>query len=847
MNLSQELALLKEQLEAERAARLRAEQLLRSAVANQERMTSYPQGLASLASLASLAESGEIDRKLQEQRVFFEEVLNKTPADIIVADTQYRYLFVNPSAVPDPHLREWMIGKTNEEFCQYAGRPETIARARRQVFEKVVRLRRMVQWEEEQTDEQGITQHYLRSVYPVLDDQGEVQWVIIYALGITERKEFEEQVRRSEKRYRDLFNYSQALICTHDLTGRLLAINPEISRVLGYTEEEMLGRKIQEFIPPEHQERFEEEYIDAIRKNDNAVSGVFCVLEKKGARIYLLYKNYRVEEPGLEPYVIGFSQDITDRIKMEKELRLANQVTDEGAKAKESFLAHMSHEIRTPMNGILGIASLLHKTQLDNQQRNYLQLIQESANNLLVIVNDILDLEKIIAGKLQLEKIAFKIVDKIAITIQSFIYKAEEKELGLIFQNFIPADMVVIGDPYRLSQVLNNILSNALKFTEAGHITIATGITERTADWVLIEVTISDTGIGISEDRIFNVFEPFEQADAAVSRKYGGTGLGLTICKNMIEMQNGELLVQSEEGKGSAFTVRIPYYLSSEAMQDNEIHQEIDYKSLGPKKVLVAEDVELNQYLAKHILESWDFEVVIAENGREALDHVLQDSFDCILMDVQMPEMDGIEATQHIRKLADPVKAGVPIIALTANALKGDSEKYLAAGMTDYLAKPFDEERLFRVISRNLARYTVPAGAPLSGPVIEHSLPINNHTNMLSANTKLYDLSMVESVSGGDQHFIKKMVALFIETVPQNLQDLSRATGAANWEQVGKTAHKLKSTVDSMGIKSIRQEIRSVEANAKQSQSLQEIPALVEKIESVIRQCIEQLRAEIIN
>ena len=331
------------------------------------------------------------------------------------------------------------------------------------------------------------------------------------------------------------------------------------------------------------------------------MSGEFCVLNKDGTEIYLLYKNFRREEPDAEPYVIGFSQDITDRIKMERELRLTKQLTDDVARAKESFLAHMSHEIRTPMNGILGIASLLSKTHLEPLQRNYLQLIQESAGNLVVIVNDILDLEKIVAGKLQLETIPFKIVDKIATTIQSFIYRAEEKELGLIFQNFIPADLVVKGDPYRLSQVLNNILSNALKFTDRGHITIATGIKERDEEWVVVDITISDTGIGIDPERLNTIFEPFAQADATISRKYGGTGLGLTICKNMLEMQNGELLVQSEEGKGSAFNIRIPYHLSIEAMQENEIGQEIDCKSLGPRKVLVAEDVELNQYLARHI------------------------------------------------------------------------------------------------------------------------------------------------------------------------------------------------------------------------------------------------------
>jgi hypothetical protein len=807
---------------------------------------------------------------------FFEDILDKVPAEIMVADAEYRFLYANPVAVPDSHLREWMIGKTNEEFCQYSGRPTAMARARRMVFEKARRTRKAVEWSESLQDNAGVVQHFLHRIYPVFDAGDKFQQVIIYVVRITETKEFEEKVKLHEKRYRDLFNYSQALICTHDLNGNFLAVNPSICRALNYSEGEMLGRNIRDMIPDKHQPRFEEEYLNAVRNNNNTVvSGEFCVLSKEGQEIYLLYKNYRVEEPDLDPYVIGFAQDITDRIKMEKELRLTKQLTEEVARAKESFLAHMSHEIRTPMNGILGIASLLRKTELDSQQRNYLQLIQESANNLVVIVNDILDLEKIVAGKLQLEVIPFKIVDKIATIIQSFIYRAEEKELGLIYQNFIPADLVVKGDPYRLSQVLNNILSNALKFTESGHITISSGIDEESEDEVVVEITVSDTGIGIEQDRLRTVFEPFVQADATISRKYGGTGLGLAICKNMIEMQHGELSVQSEPGKGSAFTIRIPYYLSIEAMQENEIGQEIDYKSLGHRKVLVAEDVELNQYLARHILESWDFEVVIANNGREAIEALGETSFDCILMDVQMPEMDGMEATHHIRSMPDPVKARIPIIALTANALKGDSEKYLAAGMTDYLAKPFDEERLFRVISRNLSPTDTPVstsaspatGSVSSAPTAAHrpaatsghagsaapssvtskiDIPLINTTTM-SADSRLYDLTMVQSVSGGDEGFIKKMVALFIDTVPQNVQDLKKALQEENWEQVGKTAHKLKSTIDSMGIKSIRREIREVEANAKQLESLQTIPSLVTTIDMVIKECIGQLQTEVLN
>jgi CheY-like chemotaxis protein len=233
--------------------------------------------------------------------------------------------------------------------------------------------------------------------------------------------------------------------------------------------------------------------------------------------------------------------------------------------------------------------------------------------------------------------------------------------------------------------------------------------------------------------------------------------------------------------------------------------------------------------------------VVVVGNGREAVETLEGGTFDCILMDVQMPEMDGIEATHHIRKLPDPVKAGIPIIALTANALKGDSEKYIAAGMTDYLAKPFDEARLFRVISRNLPLVAEPEDAILT--TLQHT---NNSNNMTIGNPRLYDLSMVQSVSGGDETFIRKMVTLFIETVPQNVLDLKNALSAENWEQVGKTAHKLKSTIDSMGIKSLRQDIRTVEANARQEQSLQDVPPLVANIDAVIRECIGQLQTEVL-
>lgn len=653
---------------------------------------------------------------------------------------------------------------------------------------------------------------------------------------------YKDQMQLSEKRYRDLFNYSQALICTHDMTGRLLAVNPAICKVLQHTEEELIGRHIYDFIPANRKQDFLNIYLPTITTEKN-LEGVFNVISKSGEEHYLLYHNYCVEDEGKEPYVVGFSQDITERVKAEQELQIAKKMAEEVAHAKELFLANMSHEIRTPMNGILGMASLLGKTRLDDKQRNFLKLIYESANNLLVIVNDVLDLEKIIAGKLIVEKLPFKIIDKVTTIVQSFIYKAEEKGVALIYQNSIPPDLIIVGDPYRLNQILNNILSNAVKFTEKGKIVITTRIKSFEDQIATIQFIIKDTGIGISEKNLKEIFEPFVQADPAISRKYGGTGLGLTICKSLLEMQGGSLSVASTAGVGSTFTINIPYLISEQEDEKPDAPLELDYTRLKGRRILLAEDVELNQFIARHLLESWGIEVTVANNGREALVAVEKNNYDLVLMDIQMPEMDGTEATKAIRLLPDTIKAKVPVIALTANALKGDSEKYLSVGMTDYLSKPFDETKLFQVITRNMTSLAV---APEEeSPAEETTAPVITKTKATvpMATNVLYDLSTIRSISGGDESFVQKMIDLFIETVPQNVEALNKALAEQDWEQVSKMAHKLKSTLDSMGISSVKQDVRTVEQNAKNKESLKDIPALVGNISTTVAACIEQLKS----
>ena len=463
---------------------------------------------------------------------------------------------------------------------------------------------------------------------------------------------------------------------------------------------------ITDFIPRNDLSIFKSEYMDAVREKGSA-KGIFRVNGKTDKKSFLLYQNFKVEEDGTEPYIIGFSQDITERIKIEKELRKNKKDTEEAARAKEFFLANMSHEIRTPLSGLLGIANLLSKTPLNEQQTKYTNLINSSANSLLSIVNDIIDIEKIASGKFDLEHVPFKLEEKVMATVQSFQFKAEEKNVTLSFKSNVADDLVVIGDPSRLGQILNNLLSNALKFTNAGGIYLSVYYYLNDAKSTTLEFEVTDTGIGIKSEKLSDIFNPFVQATADTSRKFGGTGLGLSICKELIEMHGGSISVKSALNVGTTFTFLIPYAKGNVGMLKKENSIIPDYKSLQDFRVLVAEDWELNQFLVQYIFESWGCRVTMVNNGKEALDMAKSKEFDLVLMDIHMPEMDGITATKKIRKLGDNDKASVPIIALTANALKTDHLHYLEAGMNDCVTKPYTEEKLFRVISKALGHSNI--------------------------------------------------------------------------------------------------------------------------------------------
>ena len=395
--------------------------------------------------------------------------------------------------------------------------------------------------------------------------------------------------------------------------------------------------------------------------------------------------------------LLFLNRDITRHKATQQKLTVAIKEAQEAKKLQEQFLANMSHEIRTPMNGIKGMTDLLLQTPLSEKQQEMAGMIKRSVNNLLVIINDILDFSKIKAGKLRIEKIDLSIKEVVDNVTSLLVHQITTKGLRLYIQIAPDVPDRLMGDPYRLSQILTNLVGNAIKFTNEGHIQIEITLQEQSADNVVVSFTVTDTGIGIPPESLPYIFDSFSQAGQDISRRYGGTGLGLTISKQLLRLQGGNISVKSEPGKGSTFHFYLPFgysnnqksELKKEAVQDNS-------QLLTGKRFLVAEDNEINQKLIDYVLKNAGANVTMANNGAEAVDFVQKNGvFDLIIMDLQMPEMDGYAATRFIR---NKLHLQTPIIAMTATAMKDEQWQCLESGMNDYMTKPFEFDELYKRI-----------------------------------------------------------------------------------------------------------------------------------------------------
>lgn len=388
---------------------------------------------------------------------------------------------------------------------------------------------------------------------------------------------------------------------------------------------------------------------------------------------------------------------IKERKKLENDLVKARELAESSLETRKIFLANISHEVRTPLNAVIGMSGILADSPLNDEQREYLEAIRASSEGLLIIINDILDLTKMESGKLQLEQIPFSIDHVLKPIMRGFGVKAQQKNIQLTIERDVTIPDYVKGDPTRIIQVLSNLISNSIKFTHEGSVKLVIRNKGNERDQYLIQFTVVDTGVGIEESKLNAIFDEFTQEDASISRRYGGTGLGLPIAKNLVEIMGGTLDVESIKEKGSAFTFAIPL-LKAEKPVVHDLSVGVD-KDLSGKKILLVEDNEINRFLASTLLKKWNASYSMAINGIDAIQYLEKDRFDVILMDLQMPEEDGFQSTNRIRNI---LKLKTPIIALTANALESERVSCLEAGMNDYLSKPYSPDDLYNKILKNI-------------------------------------------------------------------------------------------------------------------------------------------------
>jgi PAS domain S-box-containing protein len=532
------------------------------------------------------------------------------------------------------------------------------------------------------------------------------------------------------------------------------------------------------------------------------------------------------------------ARDITDQKRIAAELTDANLFAESerlkaenAMKAKQQFLSNMSHEIRTPMNAIIGFTKVVLKTDLSAKQREYIDAIKTSGDALIVLINDILDLAKVDAGKMSFEQVPFRMASSISAMLQLFDTKIQEKnlELKIDYDKKIPE--ILIGDPVRLHQIILNLVSNAVKFTNKGEINVSVRLIKDEQSSVMIEFSVEDTGIGIPQNKLNSIFENFQQASISTSRLYGGTGLGLAIVKQLVEPQGGQIHVESKLGLGSKFMFTLSFQKAAVGTKLEQVLPEAQ-EEIKDFKVLVVEDIPLNQLLMKTLLDDFGFERDIAENGKIAIEKLKTNTYDVILMDLQMPEMNGFEATEYIRKT---LGSDVPIIALTADVTTADLEKCTAVGMNDYIAKPVDEKLLYQKIvglfrKTELEKFKV---AQLSETKENKSF-------------KYIDMTYLNQRTKSNPKLIIEMISLYLEQTPGLIALMRNSFEQGDWSSLHAAAHKMIPSFSIMGISSDFENIaRKVQEYAPMQQKADGIHDMILNLEQVCLEACQELEEEL--
>ncbi|RAK68216.1 PAS domain-containing protein [Hymenobacter edaphi] len=668
------------------------------------------------------------------------------------------------------------------------------------------------------------------------DPDGRPREIIGSGEDVTRQKHDEAERQRARARtaeqsrlVRQVIDSVPHLVYLKDSRGRYVLANQATADLFGLTVEDLIGRTIEAL----HQDP---DTVVRYRAQDREViqTGTHLALEETFIRAdgdvlcFHSIKRPFVQGDG-EVLVLGVDSNITELKRVQQALRAAKEAAEENARVKQEFLANMSHEVRTPLNGILGMAGLLARSPLDATQAHYLTLIRQSADHLLVVINDVLSAAQLGAGKLRLEYIPFDLYALLRDTLDSLQLRATEKQIQLLLElPAAPEPVRVLGDPHRLRQILLNLLGNAIKFTTQGRVTLSGHWVADGQAAVTFHLAVQDTGIGIATHQLASMFEPFTQASASTAREFGGSGLGLSISRGLAELLGGHLWAESTPGQGSTFHVELPLPPAEEAgtVQEPAAAYAAPAAGLPPgSRVLLAEDNPVNQLLAATLLRGWGATVDTAVNGLQALELFDQQRYDAVLMDIQMPGMDGVTAARRMQAHPDAQRARTPVVALTAHALPGEAARCRQAGFVGYISKPFQESRLLTTLQHLLAPQEAEPAEPQAPPTL--------------------DLAPLRRLAAADATFLRHMVGLFVRTTPPVLEQMRRHAAEHSWPGLADKAHFLKSSVGGLGLHALLPGLRELEAAAQPGgPPPEQLAALTEQVCAALEQVMAQLSHE---